>query len=90
MEDLKLFHILTNSDQQLDIEVTPMLINLEHIITIKPINIVMNEKLVEGYWVRMSNGKKYRASNAPEEIKELLYGSKAIKKSSDGQESVVH
>tara|TARA_X000000950_G_C13892900_1_gene651591 strand:- start:2570 stop:2842 length:273 start_codon:yes stop_codon:yes gene_type:complete len=90
MEDLKLFHILTNSDQQLDIEVTPMLINLEHVITIKPINIMMSEKLVEGYWIRMSNGKKYRASNAPGEIKELLYGNRVVKKSSESEDSVVH
>ena len=90
MEDLKLFHILTNSDQQLDIEVTPMLINLEHVITIKPINIMMSDQLVEGYWIRMSNGKKYRASNAPEEIKQLLYGNSTVRKNSETEESVVH
>ena len=90
MEDLKLFHILTNSDQQLDIEVTPMLINLEHVITIKPINIMMSDQLVEGYWIRMSNGKKYRASNAPEEIKQLLYDNSTVRKNSETEESVVH
>ena len=67
-----------------------MLINLEHVITIKPINIVMNDQLVEGYWIRMSNGKKYRASNAPEEIKQLLYGNRTVKKTSETEESVVH
>ena len=92
MENLKLFHILTNSDQQLEIELTPMLINLEHVITIKPINIVMQNDLVEGYWIRMSNGKKYRAANAPEEIKDLLRKSSgASKKEKEPlDDSVVH
>ena len=92
MKNLKLFHILTNSDQQLEIEVTPMVINLEHVVTIKPINIMMNEDLVEGYWIRMSNGKKYRATSAPEEIQNLLKG-KATKTDnidSSAEESVVH
>ena len=92
MEKLKLFHIVTNSDQQLDCEITPMLINLEHIITIKPINIMMDENLVEGFWLRMSNGKKYRATQAPEEIAGLLQGKK-VKTSSQkksNQDSVVH
>ena len=92
MENLKLFHILTNSDQQLEIELTPMLINLEHVITIKPINIVMQNDLVEGYWIRMSNGKKYRATNAPEEIKDLLRPSSGAgkKKKESLDDSVVH
>ena len=92
MKNLKLFHILTNSDQQLEIEITPMVINLEHVVTIKPINIMMNEDLVEGYWIRMSNGKKYRATSAPEEIKTLLQG-KATKTegvNSSSEDSVVH
>ena len=92
MKNLKLFHILTNSDQQLEIEVTPMVINLEHVVTIKPINIMMDEDLVEGYWIRMSNGKKYRATSAPEEIKALLQGkatkTETVKASTD--DSVVH
>ena len=92
MKNLKLFHILTNSDQQLEIELTPMLINLEHVITIKPINIVMQNDLVEGYWIRMSNGKKYRATNAPEEIKDLLRpsGSSSKKEKKSLDDSVVH
>lgn len=92
MKNLKLFHILTNSDQQLEIEVTPMLINLEHIITIKPINIMMSSELVEGYWIRMSNGKKYRATTAPAEIKDLLQSTRSANtKSADTtDESVVH
>ena len=92
MENLKLFHILTNSDQQLEIELTPMLINLEHVVTIKPINIVMQNDLVEGFWIRMSNGKKYRAANAPEEIKDLLRPASSSKKKEKKSldDSVVH
>ena len=49
-----------------------MLINLEHIISIKPIRIVLEEVVREGYWIRTTNGKKYRSLDLPEELKILL------------------
>ena len=49
-----------------------MLINLDHIISVKPIKIPMDDKVVDGYWVRTSNGKKYRATDVPDSIKDLL------------------
>ena len=33
---------------------------------------VVEEKLVKGYWIRTTNGKKYRAVDIPERLKELL------------------
>ena len=49
-----------------------VLFNEDHIVSIKPINIILNDEIVKGYWIRMTNGKKYRASEIPEQLKELL------------------
>lgn len=45
-----------------------MLLNLDHIISVKPIQIPMDEKVMDGYWIRTSNGKKYRAIEIPEAL----------------------
>lgn len=67
------FVILTeNTSLQTD-EATAMLINLDHIISLKPIKITTTDRrLLQGYWLRLSNGKKYKALQVPNEIKELL------------------
>lgn len=68
-----LFEMLTNeSDQVLGIRSMPMLINSAHIVSIKPIRISCREEVINGYWIRTSNNKKYRAINAPKEIKDQL------------------
>jgi len=45
-----------------------MLINLDHIISIKPIRISSPEKLVNGFWIRTTNGKKYKAIKIPDNL----------------------
>lgn len=45
-----------------------VLFNLDHIISIKPIRISRADKLLNGFWIRTSNGKKYRASKIPDEL----------------------
>ena len=72
MNKLKAFKILTDSNQQMDFDVTPILINEDHLVSIKPIKMMVNEHLLDGYWIRTSNGKKYRAIEIPEELKNLL------------------
>lgn len=68
-----LFEILTNeSDQVLGNKSIPMLINPEHIVSIKPIRIVCKDEVINGFWLRTSNNKKYRAISAPEQIKKQL------------------
>jgi len=51
--------------QETEIEV---LFNLDHIVSIKPIRISRPDKLLNGFWIRTSNGKKYRASKIPDEL----------------------
>lgn len=72
MGKLKLFKILTDSNQQMDFDVTPILINEDHLVSIKPIKMMINDHLLDGFWIRTSNGKKYRAVEIPGDLKTLL------------------
>lgn len=53
-------------------EETEVLFNLDHIISIKPIRINRPDKLVNGFWIRTTNGKKYRASKIPDELLSVI------------------
>ncbi|TDJ06428.1 MAG: hypothetical protein E2O68_04985 [Deltaproteobacteria bacterium] len=50
----------------------PIVFNLDHIVSVKPINILVRGDVIKGYWIRLSNGKKYKALEIPIELKELL------------------
>ncbi len=64
------FSILdTKAAQETEIEV---LFNLDHIISIKPIRISRPDKLLNGFWIRTTNGKKYRASKIPDELLSVI------------------
>lgn len=70
---LKMFKILhKDSDQTIDGVDYQSLINLEHIVSIKPINIMFQEEVIKGYWIRLSNGKKYKATKIPAELEALF------------------
>jgi hypothetical protein len=67
------FRIITDdSDHSLGTESTPMLINTAHIVSIKPIRIIKQNDIVDGYWIRTSNNKKYRAIEIPPQLKKML------------------
>lgn len=70
---LEKFKIVSPKDgQSVDNIFETLLINTEHIISLKPIRMVIDEKLILGYWIRTSNGKKYRAVDIPESLKIIL------------------
>jgi len=70
---LEKFKIVSPKDgQSVDNIFETLLINTEHIISLKPIRMVVDEKLVMGFWIRTSNGKKYRAVEIPESLKAIL------------------
>lgn len=70
---LQRFKIVSPKDgQSVDNIFETLLINTEHIISLKPIRMVVDEKLVMGYWIRTSNGKKYRAVEIPESLRVSL------------------
>ena len=59
----------------------PYLLNLDHIVSIKPINILIRGNLHKGYWIRLSNGKKYRALEIPKELDAMVTDFDASKNS---------
>jgi len=67
--DLKRFTIMTRNENQQTDEKTSMLINIQHIVSIKPIKLSTSDRdVIDGYWIRLSNGKKYRAIQVPSMI----------------------
>lgn len=70
---LKKFVIIAQRDvQSLEDTNQSILLNTDHIVSVKPIKIVIDSEPVEGHWVRMSNGKKYRAIKIPAELNDLF------------------
>lgn len=71
MEFRKFTIINPKANPQEDDEVE-VLFNLNHIISIKPIRIAKADKLLNGFWIRTSNGKKYRASKIPDDLLKII------------------
>ena len=63
---LKPFIVMShNSAQQRD-EKVKMLINTDHIVSVKPIKMTnTSREVIDGHWIRLTNGKKYRALQVP-------------------------
>lgn len=79
---LKKFIVLTNKSEHLH-GTSPyetVLLNTAHIASIKPIKIVKQEMTILGHWIRMVNGKKYKAVQIPLDIEELLADEASISK----------
>jgi len=71
--DLLKFYVLTGeNDQQADLEEQLVVFNRNHIVSIKPIRILVGHNVIEGFWIRLSNGKKYKATQVPDEIKKVF------------------
>jgi hypothetical protein len=67
------FKIVSPKDgQSVDNIFETLLINTDHIVSLKPIRMVVDEKLVMGYWIRTTNGKKYRAVEIPKSLNSIL------------------
>ena len=70
---LERFKIVSPKDgQSVDNIFETLLINTDHIVSLKPIRMVVDEKLVLGFWIRTTNGKKYRAVDIPNSLKSTL------------------
>jgi len=67
------FNVLNSEDDQaLEGIDYPILLNTDHIVSIKSINIMHKGNIIKGFWVRMVSGKKYKTTRIPDEIKNLL------------------
>lgn len=74
--NLMKFSILDRKENQtLDTMAVDVLINLDHLVSIKPINMMIEGKVLHGYWIRLANGKKYRAIQIPPALEKLFEGS---------------
>ncbi len=73
LANIKKFKLLQDKEDSLveGLGVT-MLINLAHLVSVKPINVATQSGVVQAYWLRLSNGKKYKATEIPDELRELL------------------
>lgn len=60
-------------DESINTGESNILLNLGHIISIKPIKMTSKgHKVIDGFWLRLSNGKKYKATRIPSEIKAIF------------------
>jgi hypothetical protein len=66
------FTIINSKTSPTEAEEVEVLFNLDHIISIKPIRISRMDKILNGFWIRTSNGKKYRASKIPDELVNII------------------
>lgn len=67
------FTILNHNEAHQREEVVNMLINIDHIVSLKPIRMPTRDRqVIEGYWIRLSNGKKYKALQVPMELQTKL------------------
>ncbi|MFY7994575.1 MAG: hypothetical protein ACOVP4_14855 [Bacteriovoracaceae bacterium] len=67
------FVVLTPKDTLgRDMEEVEMLFNLDHIVSLKPIRINRPDKLINGFWIRTTNGKKYKATKIPDDLIQLI------------------
>lgn len=70
---LQRFTILKSADQgQVDGLDYPQLLNIDHISSIKPIKIMYQGNIINGFWIRMSNDKKYKATQIPKDLLDRL------------------
>lgn len=70
--NFKKFRIINANANSIDQEEVDILFNLSHIISIKPIRIAKPDQIINGFWIRTTNGKKYRASKIPSELLDLI------------------
>ncbi len=66
------FTIINSKTSPTEAEEVEVLFHLDHIISIKPIRISRMDKILNGFWIRTSNGKKYRASKIPDELVNII------------------
>ncbi|MDC0253788.1 hypothetical protein OAK75_02750 [Bacteriovoracales bacterium] len=72
MNFLKFKIIQTREEHSLETNLVDILFNIDHIVSVKPIKIVLSDGILNGYWIRLTNGKKYKATEVPNELKSML------------------
>jgi len=70
LERFTIFH--KDEAQRISMQI-PIILNLNHIVSIKPIKMAAEDrKVIDGFWIRLSNGKKYKATSIPLSIRKII------------------
>ena len=58
MAFLKFKIIQSKEEHTLETNLVDILFNVNHVVSIKPIKIILGENIIDGYWIRLTNGKE--------------------------------
>ena len=72
MAFMKFKIIQSKEEHSLETNLVDILFNINHVVSIKPIKIVLGESIIDGYWIRLTNGKKYKATAIPSELRKAF------------------
>ena len=72
MDFLKFKIIQSKEEHSLETNLVDILFNVNHVVSIKPIKIILGDSIIDGYWIRLTNGKKYKATDIPFELKKTF------------------
>jgi hypothetical protein len=67
------FSIVNDDDSIQSNDENIILLNTDQIVSIRPIKIsTKSQKVIDGFWIRLTNGKKYKATRVPEIISAIF------------------
>ena len=72
MAFMKFKIIQSKEEHTLETNLVDIIFNINHVVSIKPIKIILGESIIDGYWIRLTNGKKYKATSIPTELKKFF------------------
>ena len=73
MTFMKFKIIQSKEEHTLETNLVDVIFNVNHVVSIKPIKIILGESIIDGYWIRLTNGKKYKATNIPAELRKIFF-----------------
>ena len=75
MTFMKFKIIQSKEEHTLETNLVDIIFNVNHVVSIKPIKIILGESIIDGYWIRLTNGKKYKATSIPAELSKIFISS---------------
>ncbi|PIP95600.1 MAG: hypothetical protein COW00_00470 [Bdellovibrio sp. CG12_big_fil_rev_8_21_14_0_65_39_13] len=70
---LERFKLYVSHEDEMSGSSSPLLVvNTDHLVSVRPINIPHNGKILRAFWIRLANGKKYKAIEVPTEVSKLF------------------
>ena len=73
MTFMKFKIIQSKEEHTLETNLVDVIFNVNHVVSVKPIKIILGESIIDGYWIRLTNGKKYKATNIPAELRKIFF-----------------